>query len=196
MLRFFHPAAALMAHLRMGPKFLLGGVPVLLLLIALGVGVTQSLHERVRSIQSKRMAASLMADLVEWNKVLIESRRITITGAAADPAVMAGFKTYAEVVNRKLAEIESHVAEAQRWFDMSKETAGLRTGWTELQSKIAALPQDAEFAQKAFAAHAPEYGRLYAFMRDMGNKSGLAQDPDADLFYLGFPLANNTPSTA
>ncbi|MBP7353269.1 MAG: hypothetical protein KA964_09600 [Comamonas sp.] len=33
-------------------------------------------------------------------------------------------------------------------------------------------------------------------MRDLGNRSGLAQDPDADIFYLGYPLANHTPSTA
>ncbi|MBX9960926.1 MAG: methyl-accepting chemotaxis protein [Burkholderiaceae bacterium] len=33
-------------------------------------------------------------------------------------------------------------------------------------------------------------------MRDMGNKSRMALDPDLDLFYLGYPLANNTPSTA
>ncbi|MDE2607766.1 MAG: hypothetical protein KGL68_17780 [Burkholderiales bacterium] len=33
-------------------------------------------------------------------------------------------------------------------------------------------------------------------MRVLGNKSRMALDPDLDLFYLGFPLANNTPSTA
>jgi methyl-accepting chemotaxis protein len=99
-------------------------------------------------------------------------------------------------VNAKLADIERQVSTAQRWFDMSQEAAGLKQGWAELQAKIAALPSDPDFPQKAFAAHAPEYGRLYAFMRDLGNKSGLAQDPDADIFYLGYPLANNTPSTA
>ena len=49
---------------------------------------------------------------------------------------------------------------------------------------------------KAFAAHGPEWSRLYAYMRVLGNKSQMALDPDLDLFYLGFPLANNTPSTA
>lgn len=33
-------------------------------------------------------------------------------------------------------------------------------------------------------------------MRDMGNKSQIVREPDLDLFYLGYPLANNTPSTA
>ncbi|MBI2747314.1 MAG: hypothetical protein HYX45_17235 [Burkholderiales bacterium] len=33
-------------------------------------------------------------------------------------------------------------------------------------------------------------------MRDMGNRSRMSLDPDLDLFYLGYPLANNTPSTA
>jgi methyl-accepting chemotaxis protein len=185
-----------MARLRVSRKFLLAGVPALLLLLALGFVVGQRLHQRVQQIESKRAAVALMADLVEWNKVLIESRRIAITGKAGDPAVMDAFKRQAEVVGRKLADIQADVAAARPWFDMGKDAEGLKAGWTELQGKIAALPADAEFAQKAFAAHAPEYGRLYAFMRDMGNKSGLAQDPDADIFYLGYPLANNTPSTA
>mgnify|MGYP006144145185 CR=1 FL=1 len=33
-------------------------------------------------------------------------------------------------------------------------------------------------------------------MRDMGDRSGMALESDLDLFYLGYPLANNTPSTA
>ncbi|MDP2007165.1 MAG: methyl-accepting chemotaxis protein [Rubrivivax sp.] len=193
---FFLPAAALMGRLRVSRKFLLAGVPALLLLLALGFVVGKQLNQRVQQIESKRAAIALMVDLVEWNKVLIESRRITITGRPGDAAVIDAFKRQAEVVNRKLADIEAQVAAARPWFDMLKDTDGLKAGWTELQSKVAALPVDAEFAQKAFAAHAPEYGRLYAFMRDMGNKSGLAQDPDADIFYLGYPLANNTPSTA
>lgn len=58
------------------------------------------------------------------------------------------------------------------------------------------LPLNADFAQKAFAAHAMEYGRLYAFMRDMGDRSGVSLESDLELFYLGYPLLNNTPSTA
>ena len=193
---FFVPASALMARLRLGPKFLLAGVPTLLLLLALGLAAAQYLNARVSAIESKRVAVALMADLVEWNKVLIESRRVTITGTPGDPAALEGFKKQAAAVDRQLAKIDQQVKDALPFFDMTKEFAGLQNGWKELQAKINALPADAEFPQKAFSAHAPEYGRLYAFMRDMGNKSGLAQDPDADIFYLGYPLANNTPSTA
>jgi methyl-accepting chemotaxis protein len=191
--RLFRPAAALMGRLRLGRKFLLAGVPALLLLLVLGIGAVQSLNQRVRAMESKRAAVELMGELVEWNKVLIESRRVAITGASPD---LAGFKRQAEVVDRKLVDIERRVAAARPWFDMSKETAGLKEGWLALQAKIAALATDAQFAQAAFSAHAPEYSRLYAFMRDLGNRSGLAQDVDADLFYLGYPLANHTPSTA
>ncbi|WP_300717176.1 methyl-accepting chemotaxis protein, partial [Hydrogenophaga sp.] len=193
---FFAPASALMARLRLGPKFLLAGVPTLLLLLVLGLAAAQYLNARVSAIESKRVAVALMADLVEWNKVLIESRRVTITGTPGDPAALEGFKKQAAAVDRQLAKIDQQVKDALPFFDMTKEFAGLQNGWKELQAKINVLPADAEFPQKAFSAHAPEYGRLYAFMRDMGNKSGLAQDPDADIFYLGYPLANNTPSTA
>jgi methyl-accepting chemotaxis protein len=185
-----------MARLRLGNKFLLAGIPTLLLLLALGFVAVQSLNARVDALASKRVATALMVDLVEWNKVLIESRRIAITGIAGEAATLAAFKLQAAAVDKVLATLGGHVATALPYFDMHKELEGMKSGWTELQSKIAALPADGDFAPKAFAAHAPEYGRLYAFMRDLGNKSGLVQDPDADIFYLGYPLANSTPSTA
>jgi methyl-accepting chemotaxis protein len=100
------------------------------------------------------------------------------------------------VIDKVLLQIEREVAASQPMFDMGKEAKGLRTGWEELQKKVEALPVDKEFAAKGFAAHAPEYARLYAYMRDLGNRSHMALDPDLDLFYLGFPLANNSPSTA
>ncbi|MDI9857274.1 MULTISPECIES: methyl-accepting chemotaxis protein [Comamonas] len=192
----FQPAVALMSRLRLGPKFLLAGIPLLLMLGLVGAMAAQRYQARVQALEAKRAAVALMADLVEWNQVLIESRRVAITGQAGDAALMQSFQRQAAVVDKTLAKIEARVAAQQRYYDMRKETEGLQQGWKELQGKIAALPADADFAQKAFAAHAPEYARLYAFMRDLGNRSGLAQDPDADIFYLGYPLANHTPSTA
>ena len=192
----FQPAVALMSRLRLGPKFLLAGIPLLLMLGLVGAMAVQRYQARVQALEAKRAAVALMADLVEWNQVLIESLRVAITGQAGDAALMQSFQRQAAVVDKTLAKIEARVAAQQRYYDMRKETEGLQQGWKELQGKIAALPADADFAQKAFAAHAPEYARLYAFMRDLGNRSGLAQDPDADIFYLGYPLANHTPSTA
>jgi methyl-accepting chemotaxis protein len=193
---FFGPATALMARLRFSYKFALSGLVALALLLYMGISQLSALQARVSMIDSERAAVALMAELVEWNKVLIESRRITITAAPGDAAVRQRFRDNAKAVDAVLGRIEAGVKAAAPWFDMGKELKGLQDGWAELQKKVDALPLDAEFAQKAFAAHAPEYGRLYAFMRDMGNKSRMALDPDLDLFYLGYPLANNTPSTA
>jgi methyl-accepting chemotaxis protein len=193
---FFAPAVALMGRLRFGLKFALSGTVVFALLLYVGFLQVHSLNERVNMLNSERAAVSLMAHLVEWNKVLIESRRIAITATAGDETVRQRFKQQAAVVDHKLAEIEAEVQRIKPLFDMSKEVEGLRNGWLELQKKVDALPVDRDFAQKAFAAHAPEYGRLYAFMRDMGDRSGMALESDLDLFYLGYPLANNTPSTA
>jgi methyl-accepting chemotaxis protein len=193
---FFGPATALMAKLRFSLKFALSGLVALALLLYMGGAELASQQKRVSMIASERAAVDLMAHLVEWNKVLIESRRITITAAPGDEGVRQRFKDNAKAVDAVLKRIEGGVQASAPWFDMSKELKGLQDGWAELQKKVEALPLDADFPQKAFAAHAPEYGRLYAFMRDMGNKSRMALDPDLDLFYLGYPLANNTPSTA
>ncbi len=193
---FFGPATALMARLRFSYKFALSGIVALVLLVYMGISQLSALQSRVSMIASERAAVALMADLVEWNKVLIESRRITITAGPGDPAVRQRFKDNAKAVDAVLKRIEEGVKASSPWFDMSKEFKGLQDGWAELQKKVDALPLDADFAQKAFGAHAPEYGRLYAFMRDMGNRSRMSLDPDLDLFYLGYPLANNTPSTA
>jgi len=196
MTRFFGPATALMARLRFSLKFALSGLVALALLLYMGGSELASQQKRVSMIASERAAVELMAHLVEWNKVLIESRRITITAAPGDEGVRQRFKQNAAAVEAVLKRIEGGVQAATPWFDMGKEFKGLQDGWAELQKKVEALPLDADFPQKAFAAHAPEYGRLYAFMRNMGNKSRMALDPDLDLFYLGYPLANNTPSTA
>ena len=193
---FFSPAIALMGRLRFGLKFALSGLVVFAFLLYLGLSQASLLHSRVRMLAAERVAVGLMSHLVEWNKVLVESRRIAITAVPGDEGVRQRFKQQASVVDRKLAEIEAEVARATPYFDMSKQVKGLREGWTELQNKVDALPLGPDFAQKAFAAHAPEYGRLYAFMRDMGDLSGMALESDLDLFYLGYPLTNNTPSTA
>ena len=193
---FVAPAIALMARLRFRTKFLLVGGITTLLVVWLGIAQVRQLHERVRMIESERSAVALMASLVEWNKVLIENRRIVITTAPDDASVRQRLKQQAEVIEKVLAGIERQVAAARPLYDMAAETKGLRQGWEELQKKVEALPVDREFAARGFAAHAPEYARLYAFMRDLGNRSRMALDPDLDLFYLGFPLANNTPSTA
>ena len=192
----FSPAVALMGRLRFGLKFAIAGLVVFALLLYMGFLQVSSMHQRVTVLDSERAAVSLMAHLVEWNKVLIESRRIAITAAPGDETVRQRFKQQAAVVDNKLAQIEAEVERVKPLFDMSKEVAGLRDGWMQLQKKVDALPIDGDFAQKAFAAHGPEYGRLYAFMRDLGDRSGMALESDLDLFYLGYPLANNTPSTA
>jgi len=192
----FNPAIALMGRLHFGMKFAVSGLVVFALLLYVGSVQISVLSKRTASLQSERAAVVLMARLVEWNKVLIESRRIAITAAPGDEGVRQRFKQQAAVIDKKLAEIEAEVNQIKPLFDMTTEVKGMRDGWLELQKKVEALPLDGEFAQKAFAAHAPEYGRLYAFMREMGDRSGMALESELDLFYLGYPLTNNTPSTA
>ncbi|WP_310740122.1 methyl-accepting chemotaxis protein [Aquincola tertiaricarbonis] len=193
---FFGPAIWLMSRLRFGMKFALSGTIVFGLLAFLGVASVIASYQQVGALRSQAAAVDLMKSLAQWNQVLIESRRITITAPPGDTTVRERFRQQAAVVERTLTEIETQVAQALPLFDMRKDVQGLREGWVELQKKVEALPLDAEFAPKAFAAHAPEYGRLYAFMREMGDRSGMALGSDLDLFYLGYPLANNTPSTA
>jgi methyl-accepting chemotaxis protein len=192
----FRPAVALMARLRFRSKFALCGGVMAAVLLWLGITQVERLGERVRMIESERAAVAMMATLVEWNKVLIENRRLVITASPGDQGVRQRLREQAVAIDKVLAQIEAQVAADRGWFDMGKETQALRQGWEDLQKKIAALPVDNDFAAKGFAAHAPEYARLYAFMRDLGNRSHMALDPDLDLFYLGFPLANNSPSTA
>ncbi len=185
-----------MSRFRFGYKFAVSGLIVFTLLIYVGMLQIRILNERATQLQSERAATSVMALLVDWNKVLIESRRITITAPSGDDSVRQRFQQNAASVDKKLSEIEAAIERVKPIFDMSKEVSALREGWVELQKKVNALPVDGEFSQKAFAAHAPEYGRLYAFMREMGDRSGMSLEPDLDLFYLGYPLANNTPTTA
>ena len=83
-------------------------------LLALGLHLVQGLHARVQQIDSKRVAVAMMADLVEWNKVLIESRRITITAAPGDQAVRQRFKDNAKAVQAFRGLLLAHAAAASR----------------------------------------------------------------------------------
>jgi len=195
MQRLLSPAVALMARMRFTGKFMLTGIIALAVLLAVAYTLIVSLQARVSALDAKREATRFMGVLVEWEKVLIESRRVASSGSSGE-ARLAAFKEQAQVVERELAQVEDAAARARPYFDMTPEVAAMRDGWGKLKATVLALPIDENFAQRAFAAHLPEYTRLYAAMSILGNKSGLAQDPDADIFYLGYPLANNTPSTA
>jgi methyl-accepting chemotaxis protein len=192
--KLLRPIVALMARLRFRSKFAVCGGIMAAVLLWLGIAQVEQLDARVRTVASERTAVALMATLVEWNKVLIEHRRIVITAPPSE--VRERLRQQAAVIDGVLARIEQQVAAARPQFDMGAETRDLRQGWEALQKNIAALPLDADFSPKAFAAHGPEWARLYGYMKVLGNKSHMALDPDLDLFYLGFPLANNTPSTA
>lgn len=87
MTSFFLPAIALMGRLRFGFKFALAGLVTFALLLYLGSLQAYDLHHRVQQLMAQRTAVGLMAHLVEWNKVLIESRRIAITAAPGDESV-------------------------------------------------------------------------------------------------------------
>jgi hypothetical protein len=56
----------------------------LVLLVYMGVSQLLTLQTRVRLNESERAAVLLMTELVEWNKVLIESRRTAITAPPGD----------------------------------------------------------------------------------------------------------------
>ena len=192
----FSPAVGLMHRLRFGVKFAVSGALGLALLIYFGASQAWTYHQRVQGLAAELAAVDLMKLLVDWNKVLIDSRAIVIGAKTGDAEVRSRFNTQAQVVERKLQEIEQAVQADQTWFDLRPQAQAMRAGWQEVRQKVEALPQDDTFAQKAFAAHAPEYGRLYTTMRQLGDASGLTLEPEIDLFYLGFPLMNNTPSTA
>ncbi|MDE2623217.1 MAG: methyl-accepting chemotaxis protein [Betaproteobacteria bacterium] len=192
----FAPAVALTARLRFAAKFALVGGVMALALCYFAVQATVAQIHRLHQIDAEAAGTGLIADLVEWNKVLIEYRRIAITAAVGDAAVTGRLKAQAAVIDGVLGKLEADGRSAKGYFDLGAGLSGIREGWKTLRESVAALPLDGDFAQKAFAAHGREFSRLYRVMRDLGDLSGMALEPDEDLFYLGFALANNTPKVA
>ncbi len=192
----FAPAVALTARLRFAGKFALVGAVMALALGYFAVQASATLMSRLQQMTSEEAGVRLIGDLVAWNKALIEYRRIAITAPVGDVSVQERLKQQAAVNEQVLARLDADVQAAHASFDLAKGASGLRNGWNELHARVAALPLDAEFAQQAFSAHGKEFDRLYALMRDLGDVSGMSLEPDQDLFYLGFALANNTPKVA
>jgi methyl-accepting chemotaxis protein len=192
----FAPAIGLMARLRFRSKFALCGGITALLLLWLGVIQVDRLNDRLRLIASERSAVALVATLLDWSRGLAEHRLIVVTAAPDDASVRQRLQQHGAALDQVLARIEQQVAAAAPLYDMAGETRALRQGWLDLQKKLAALPVDREFGARGFALHAAQAARLDAYLRNLGNKSRLALDPDLDLFSLGFPLANHAPAVA
>ena len=192
----FVPASYLMSRLRFPAKFLLSGALIGLVLGYFAWHTLAGLNARVQQIKAEQAGSAFIGDLVSWNKVLIDYRRVAITAAVGDEGVKDRLRQQAALTDDAMRKLEADAREYAPLFDMSKGIAGMREGWNELQAKVSALPVDKDFAQKAFAAHGKEFDRLYALMHDLGDSARLSFEPDLDLFYLGFPLANNTPKVA
>lgn len=124
-----------MSRLRFSLKFALSGLVLFSFLLYAGYAQLSTLNHRVQASEAELEAVKLMAHLVEWNKVLIESRRITITAQPGDESVRQRFKQQASVIDKKLLDIESEIARIQPFFDLSAQVKGLREGWIELQKK-------------------------------------------------------------
>jgi methyl-accepting chemotaxis protein len=185
-----------MGRLRFSSKFLLTGLIFTAALAYFSWHVMSDLDSRVRQIDSELAGNELIGDLVQWNKDLIEYRRIATTAAPNDAAVKDRLKQHEAVIEKTLQKLESDAQKDAPLFDAATGVKDIRAGWSDLEAKVMALPIGPDFAQSAFAAHGKEFDRLYAFMHVIGDNSQISFEPDTDLFYLGFPLANNTPKVA
>lgn len=192
----FAPATYLMSRLRFPAKFALSGAIFAVVLGYFAWHSLASLNARVQQIKAEQAGSAFIGDLVTWNKALIDYRRVAITAAPGDEGAKARLKQQASVTEESMRKLEANAKQYAPLFDATSGVAGMRDGWNGLQEKVMALPADKDFAQKSFAAHGKEFDRLYAFMHDLGDSAGLSFEPDLDLFYLGFPLANNTPKVA
>lgn len=192
----FAPATYLMSRLRFPAKFALSGAIFAVVLGFFAWHSLVSLNARVQQIKAEQAGSAFIGDLVTWNKALIDYRRVAITAAPGDEGSKDRLKQQALVTEESMRKLEANVKQYAPLFDSTTGIAGMRDGWNELQAKVMALPVDKDFAQKSFSAHGKEFDRLYAFMHDLGDRAGLSFEPDLDLFYLGFPLANNTPKVA
>ncbi len=192
----FTPATYLMSRLRFPAKFALSGAIFAVVLGYCAWHSLASLNARAAQIRSEQAGSAFIGDLVTWNKALIDYRRVAITTPAGDATLKDRLKQQASLTEKSMLKLESDAKQYMPLFNSASGVAGLRNGWNELQAKVDALPADKDFAQKSFSAHGKEFDRLYAFMHDLGDISGLSFEPDLDLFYLGFPLANNTPKVA
>jgi len=99
----FLPAMGLMHRLRFGVKFALSGALGLALLIFFGASQAWTYHQRVQGLAAELAAVDLMKLLVDWNKILIDSRAIVIGAKPGDAEVRSGFNTQAQVLMQAVA---------------------------------------------------------------------------------------------
>ncbi len=193
---FFSPAAALMGRLRFPTKFAVTGALFTTVLLVIAFQALGALNHRLAQLRAEHSGAELVADLVEWNRALLDFRRAATTAHPAGTDVKALLHDLASQRQALLARIDEDTARDLPLFDVRERSAGLRKSWESLLASLDGLPVDASFPSRAFAAHTAAFEYNYNFMREVGDRSGLALDPDIDLFYLGYPLANNVAKIA
>ncbi len=192
----FLPALRLMERLRFSAKFALTGAFFLVVLGYLGWYSVNTLNQRLEKIAAEQSGATLVADLVSLNQALIEYRRTAVNAPTGDDTVKTRLQALSSANTVALDKFEEDVRKAQAAFDMSGRARELRASWSGIAGTVDALPLDTAFGTKAFAAHATIFDLIYVTMREIGDRSGMALEPDMDLFYLGFPIANNVPRIA
>ncbi len=103
----FSPATYLMSRLRFPAKFALSGVIFAIVLGYFAWHSLAGLNARVQQIKAEQAGSALIGDLVAWNKVLIDYRRIAITAPIGDQSVKDRLKQQAQVAEDAIRKLEA-----------------------------------------------------------------------------------------
>ncbi len=191
-----NPAVTLMGRLRFSSKFLVTGAIFVLVLGYLASHSMGTLTDRLAQIRHERAGSQLIADLVHVNQALIEYRKTAILAPTGDESVRARLQALVPGIDAALTTLAKDESSSAALVNLNDRVGELKDSWSKIQQTVGALPLDGDFAQKAFSAHGKAFELTYVAMRDVGDRSGIALEPDTDLFYLGFALANNLPKLA
>jgi methyl-accepting chemotaxis protein len=103
----FTPATYLMSRLRFPSKFALTGAIFSVVLGYFAWHSLAALNARVQQIKAERAGSAFIGDLVNWNKALIDYRRVAITVVPGDESLKDHLKQQAMVTEESMRKLEA-----------------------------------------------------------------------------------------
>jgi methyl-accepting chemotaxis protein len=188
----FAPATRLMSRLTFRGKFLVVGAVLTVVLAFFLVDSIRRVNDDLAMRAREKTGVDGIAKLVVLNAALIDYRGALIH-ATPDPGEVS--RRRQEAANA-LAEVDAFFKGPGAVLELPTMAADTRAVIEGIEQKVAVLPADANRAVATFKAFGPMFDHMYGAMTKVGDRGGLALDPDSDTFHVVYPLSSMIPRLA
>lgn len=187
--RFLLPGMALLNRFRFPIKFALVGVVVAVVIAWFLFDSAMRMSNEIELRSGEARGSAFLHKLVSMEQQLVVHRRIIILSRNGDPARDSELASQQRQLDGMVQDLtDAATIEDGNWSGVSAQAATIASKWSALKTRLTAIPQSPEFSFHAFAAHYELFESFSEFSFVIGQRAGLALDPDVDTFNIAYPV--------